>query len=114
MPIREVSNNSIDTLSLGKYFYYGYVPSPSTLYKNIYKLEPGHSLLVSLTKKKIIFNKKYFNFVINSKNFITLKNEEYYKEKFYFLLSEAIRKRSVSDIKLGCFLSGGVDSSAVS
>ncbi len=89
------------------FFAYQYIPDPKTIFENIHKLEPGHYLEItesSFTKTKywdISFSKQ-------SKD-----NEIQIKEKLQKLLNECTKKRMVSDVPLGAFLSGGVDSSGI-
>jgi asparagine synthase (glutamine-hydrolysing) len=99
----------IDTTSVEDYFAYGYIPDPKSIYRNVYKLSPGYSL--SLRRGQPIPQpKQYWNVPFNIDSSIHKVNaiEELTKR-----LREAVDIRRVSDVPLGAFLSGGVDSSAV-
>ncbi|MCP5213287.1 MAG: amidotransferase 1, exosortase A system-associated [Hahellaceae bacterium] len=91
------------------YFAYGYIPEPRTIFKNIFKLEPGHTLSIKAGQKTPVI-KKYWDvpFAIN-------ENMNYAQASQGLLaeLTKAVDIRMVADVPLGAFLSGGVDSSAV-
>ena len=99
---REVSQEA-----LSNYLGYGYVPAPLTIFKNIYKLLPGHCMIVD--NKGNITIKQYWDLQFKETNF----SEDYYCKKTLELLEESTKIRMFSDVPLGAFLSGGVDSSAV-
>jgi asparagine synthase (glutamine-hydrolysing) len=83
------------------------VPSPLTAYRDIKKLPPGHSLL---WKKGEIKLERYWQ--IDFSNKISISEEEA-GEQVVDLLRDAVRVRLMSEVPLGAFLSGGIDSSAV-
>ncbi len=96
----------LDILSVNKYLLYEYVPTPHTIFKNIYKLEPGTLLswhrgdITKRTFWQLDCREKDLPFVEASKRLDTL-------------LEEATKDRLLSDVPLGVLLSGGLDSSAV-
>ncbi len=100
----------LDDLALQKYFAYGYIPAPLTIYKNCYKLKPGYSAIFDIKNKKFI-TKSYWNFSIDPD--YTLNNEKALIEELDYRLKNAINLRLRSDVPLGIFLSGGIDSSAL-
>lgn len=91
------------------YFAYGYIPEPRTIFKNIFKLEPGHTLSIKAGQKTPVI-KKYWDvpFAINENMDYTQASQGLLAE-----LTKAVDIRMVADVPLGAFLSGGVDSSAV-
>jgi asparagine synthase (glutamine-hydrolysing) len=99
--------------SLKKYFAYGYIPAPHSLYEGVYKLQGGSNLLVDVSAVRISAQKKYWEFVLEPFDHIPPNPEEVWSEQLRALLEEAVRKRLMSDVPLGIFLSGGIDSSAV-
>jgi asparagine synthase (glutamine-hydrolysing) len=99
----------VDRLALGKYLAHDYIPSPSTIIKGICKLEPGHYLLL---KDGDLTKRRYWDFHFNVDPH-RKSNFELTKNIFLELLRESVRKRLISDVPLGVFLSGGIDSSAV-
>jgi len=103
---------TISKLSLQKYFAYGFIPAPSTLYEGIYKLPAGNSLLLSVADVRFTI-KKYWDFCIEPAETIPARAEEEWGEKLRELLHRAVQRRLMSDVPLGVFLSGGVDSSSI-
>jgi asparagine synthase (glutamine-hydrolysing) len=90
------------------YLAYGYTPDPDTLFKGISKLPPGHTL--TWVDGKIAVNPYWdLRFAPDQPP----RDENYYLEEVDRLLHEAVRIRLVSDVPLGAFLSGGIDSSLV-
>jgi len=98
--------------SLKKYFAYGYIPAPSTLYRQIFKLPGGHSLLLK-TDPMALRVSKYWDFVLEPFDKIPANPEEAWGEELRALLRRSVRRRLMSDVPLGVFLSGGVDSSSI-
>jgi asparagine synthase (glutamine-hydrolysing) len=84
------------------------VPAPLTAFRDIHKLEPGHSL--TLTKDGQIKTERYWQPDFSRKLKIS---EEEAGERTLELLRDAVRVRLMSEVPLGAFLSGGIDSSAV-
>ena len=103
---REVAPPAIDA-----YLSYGYVPAPHTAFKGVYKLPPAHYLTLDL--KQAGFEKRigrYWSLDYEPK----LRIDEYEaREVLREKMTEAVRLRMISDVPLGAFLSGGVDSSIV-
>ncbi|MBM9514556.1 asparagine synthase (glutamine-hydrolyzing) [Desulfogranum marinum] len=105
--IENDKTRDIDCQALDCYFSFGYIPSPKTVFKNVAKLEPAHTLTVNasgLTKKQ------YWHLRLAPDNSLTLDTAT---ERFEELLDDATRMRLVSEVPLGAFLSGGIDSTLV-
>lgn len=100
---------SIDKLSLRTYFQINYIPPPFTIFQDIYKLEPGHYLKI----KSAQFEKKqWYNIVPEKSESISLSYNQA-QNKIKELLEDAVQRRLIADVPLGCFLSGGIDSSII-
>lgn len=102
----------LDHHSLAKYLNYEYIPSPRTIFKNIYKLGPGEYLVY---RGGIFEKKKYWDIEFNSK-LKTQKSklsEQDYLEELDENLERSVEMRLVSDVPLGIWLSGGIDSTAI-
>ncbi|HEX3249066.1 MAG TPA: asparagine synthase (glutamine-hydrolyzing) [Pyrinomonadaceae bacterium] len=97
----------IDLEALDAYITLGYVPDPLSIFRGIHKLPPGHTLTYSQDK---ITLKQYWDFTYES---TPARSEKSYVEELRVLLEDAVRARLISDVPLGAFLSGGIDSSTV-
>ncbi len=85
------------------------IPSPETIYSNIKQVEPGNLLIF---KNFELSNKKYFNPIkFKTDNKITYNNS---KKKLINILDESVKNSLLSDVEVGSFLSGGIDSSLIS
>ncbi|MBU1061150.1 MAG: asparagine synthase (glutamine-hydrolyzing) [Candidatus Omnitrophica bacterium] len=89
------------------YLSYGYVPTPESMFKGIMKLPPAHFMMYEKGNIKI---ERYWELDFSKK--IKLSETEYCS-RIMDLFEEAVRIRMISDVPLGTFLSGGIDSSAV-
>jgi len=98
--------------SLKKYFAYGYIPAPSTLYRQIFKLPGGHNLLLKMDAMACRVS-KYWDFVLEPFEHLPINPEETWGEELRELLRKSVQRRLMSDVPLGVFLSGGIDSSAI-
>jgi asparagine synthase (glutamine-hydrolysing) len=98
----------VNSQGLLEYLYYGYVPDPITAYTGIHKLAPGHLLEFQEGKIRI---RQYWD--LPEYNTHTPKNEQECLEELEQRLFEATKIRLISDVPLGAFLSGGIDSSTV-
>jgi len=99
----------LDPTAIEDYFGFGYVPEPKTIYKHVYKLEPGHCLSLQRGQSECR-PRQYWDVVFSPK---PMDNEQAVGEELIARLREAVKIRMVADVPLGAFLSGGVDSSAV-
>ncbi len=90
------------------FLFFGYSPTPQSFYKNIRKLPAGHYQIVLDGKPQKI--QAYFELPRETRSISYAEAQE----KLVALTTEATRKRLVSDRPLGCFLSGGLDSSIIS
>jgi asparagine synthase (glutamine-hydrolysing) len=97
----------LDQVALGAYLELGYVPSPLSIFKGIQKLPIGSLLKVSTDGVSI---DSYWR---PSTNIDTRVTESEWVERVRARLDESVRMQMVSDVPIGAFLSGGIDSSAV-
>jgi len=95
----------IDETSLGLYLAQRYVPGPRTMFKNIFKLQPAHWMVVEAGRVEV---RKYWDIPYR-----TADNSCSDPEQFASLLEESVRLRLIAEVPLGVFLSGGLDSSAI-
>lgn len=104
--------SDIHQASLKKYFAYGYIPAPSTIYRQIFKLPGGHNLLLK-TDALTYRTSRYWDFVLEPFEKAPANAEAEWGEEIRHLLRQSVRRRLMSDVPLGVFLSGGIDSSAI-
>ncbi|SMC26299.1 asparagine synthase (glutamine-hydrolysing) [Desulfacinum hydrothermale DSM 13146] len=98
----------VDETALSDYLSLQYIPAPKTIYRDIRKLPAGHEAVISASGMAL---RSYWDLSFQSP--AHGRREEDLAEELHGLLQEAVRLRLISDVPLGAFLSGGVDSSAV-
>jgi len=102
-------SNGINFESFLSYIGASYVSHPDTIYQNVQKLEPGHFLKVSGSGR--VSKVKYWE--VSEFETLDLARIEDYQEEVLALLRDSIRLQKRSDVPIGTFLSGGLDSSCV-
>lgn len=95
----------IDQAAMGCYFSLSYIPAPLTIYTKIRKLLPGHSLT---WKNGQVTLRQYWDLEFRPDY---SKSESYFTDRFMELFRKAVDSHLISEVPLGAFLSGGVDSS---
>ncbi len=91
-------------IAIAQYFRYGFIPNPETVYKNVFTLPPGHSLVRSKGQTTLY---QYW------KPNVTGEVDSFDYDKLESLLDESVKLRLRSDVPFGAFLSGGVDSALI-
>ncbi len=97
----------MDSQAVSDYFSFGYIPAPKTIYRGIRKVLPAHYLVVS---EKGIVETPYWQLSFSK---VEDRPEQEWGAMLRDKLCEATRIRLMSEVPLGAFLSGGVDSSTV-
>jgi len=103
---------SFDSVGLNQFFYQKYTSAPFTIYDEIKMLPPGHQGTFSLRSKKLSLG-SYYNLAEEVEKASSMSQEELSHELSTALL-DAVRCRMIADVPIGSFLSGGLDSSAIS
>ena len=103
-------NPTLDKFALSEYFTYQNIFSDRTFLKNIKLLEPATIAEISLKDQKIKYE-KYWDYNFNQSN----KNISYdeYLEELKLLMRQAVKRQLISDVELGTYLSGGMDSGSI-
>jgi len=107
--------NLIDRNSLALFLRFNSIPAPHSIYQDIYKLEPGQIIQLNAESKKV----KKFNFwsteeVYNKGNLSQISGTpKEIVDQLEVVLSKAVSSQMQSDVPLGAFLSGGIDSSTI-
>lgn len=100
----------IDRVSLSAYLHLNYIPGPWSIFEQVNKLMPGHFMLV--TKEGIELH-EYYRIETNPENNAFFPDYEEAKKILREKMAASVRKRLITDVPLGAFLSGGIDSSII-
>jgi len=101
------SLRDMDLESVRDLMVYGYILAPRTIFKNIWKLEPGCRLIWSLGETKPTIE-RYWSPPLSEEKLTPPDSEE-----LESLLGQAVKRQMISDVPIGVFLSGGIDSSLI-
>lgn len=101
-------DGKLDDTAIEEFLCYGYVPDPKSIYANVRKLPPGHTLTWRRGSLPVI--KPYWDLALTDPTAISKADAA---REVMGRLEQAVRLRLIADVPLGAFLSGGVDSSAV-
>jgi asparagine synthase (glutamine-hydrolysing) len=99
----------VDLNLLPVYFQLNYIPQPHSLLRGVKKLRPGHFVRVAGNRFK---EECFYQLSVKQERYGQLDYDQA-KDKLVELMSEAVKMRLISDVPLGAFLSGGIDSSVV-
>ncbi|MBF0614646.1 MAG: asparagine synthase (glutamine-hydrolyzing) [Magnetococcales bacterium] len=102
----------IDPLAVQKLFAYGFIPAPHAIHQGCRKLPSGSWLELELDGMRLQQG-RYWQFRLHPDSAWNQRPEEELAEELRTLLSQAVQRRMESDVPLGFFLSGGIDSSTV-
>jgi asparagine synthase (glutamine-hydrolysing) len=100
----------IDPTAVEDYFAFGYVPDPKTILASVHKLAPGHRLVLRRGHAPVA-PERYWDVPLAGP--VAAGSDHGWQESIVDGLRKAVSRRLVSDVPLGAFLSGGIDSSAV-
>src|SRR4030067_351076 len=102
------NNLEVDQTALYDFLTYRYFPTPKTLFKNVWKLEPAHYLEIDLNRNK---TQKY-NYWKLTPTSQTISRDDA-GNHLRQLIKQSVTNQLISDVPLGFFLSGGIDSSVI-
>lgn len=115
--IRAISRNllNINISALNDYFKHGYVSGEKTIYDGIYNVMPGHYIEIDIRKNEVVRKECYWKYEqFCRKNIFNNESLEDSQQKLECLLKESIKQQLLtSDVAVGAFLSGGIDSSLI-
>ncbi len=99
----------INPHALNFFFQLNYIPAPLSIINGVHKLLPGNAIQI---KNKQVFIRSWYNLPAVDRD-VSLKNKPELKTQIRSLLEKSVSRRLVSDVPLGTFLSGGLDSSII-
>ena len=102
----------LDPRAIQKLFAWGFIPAPNALYRHFRKVPGGTSLAYSLDGDSL-HERRYWKFRIEPDHSLTDKHLPRLCEELRFLFAQSVKRRLMSDVPLGLFLSGGIDSGSV-
>jgi asparagine synthase (glutamine-hydrolysing) len=105
-----VCKRELDLSSLNAYLQYEYVPTPQSMFQGIFKLEPGH---YATYDGKTLSKRPFWYLSFPDRTHEVPLSFSDARTRFDDLLKSSVEKRLMSDVPLGVFLSGGIDSSTV-
>ncbi len=100
-------DRTLDYEAIGDYFTYAYIPDPKTIYRSVRKLPPAHYMTVDSQGVHIV---RYWTL---QPAYDDARSKTSYMDELVELIKESVRLHLISDVPIGAFLSGGVDSSTV-
>ncbi|MBK6820436.1 MAG: asparagine synthase (glutamine-hydrolyzing) [Bacteroidetes bacterium] len=107
MPL--MPKKEMDTTSVALYFQLNYLPPTQSILKNVRKLQPGHFITI---KNQEVTENSYYTLALHPQTYTQYTYSEAC-EQLVQLMSKSVEERMISDVPLGAFLSGGIDSSVV-
>ncbi|MEI6055774.1 MAG: asparagine synthase (glutamine-hydrolyzing) [Lentisphaerota bacterium] len=102
-------NKELNPQTIHDFLSFTHIPAPLTIYKNAFKLQPGHYLELDIASEQINIG-RYWKSDFSTKSDISFNDA---KIELKRLLRNAAQKRLMSEVPLGCFVSGGLDSAVV-
>ena len=102
---------TINDNAISQFLVWHYIPDPDTIYKEVKKLQAGHYFIYNLESNVLTIN-KFWDLESTNKINCNLSYEDS-KLELKTLLLDATSKRMISDVPIGVFLSGGIDSSLI-
>jgi asparagine synthase (glutamine-hydrolysing) len=108
----EIEKKEIDTEAMNLFFSLTYIPAPRTIYRSIKKIMPATWFEIKGTG--VISEFAYYDLIERLEQMAPITDFGKAKWQLEFLLTNSVRQRMISDVPIGSFLSGGIDSSIVS
>ncbi|MEO2030930.1 MAG: asparagine synthase (glutamine-hydrolyzing) [Planctomycetaceae bacterium] len=100
----------VDNTALYDFLTYGYIPAPKSLYRNVYKLPPATHMVFDVGEHSILRTRRYWELPTEQR---ATANIEEVAQELKHHMQQSVSEQLVADVPVGCFLSGGIDSSIV-
>ncbi len=111
--IYKKDNLEIEKNSIVNFINYGFIPDNKSIYKKVISIAPSQLLEIEIANKEFLITSKQKNLYKNNQTIIKKETKKNYLSEIEVLISDSIKSRLIGDLKVGCFLSGGIDSSLV-
>lgn len=112
-PLRDYVGDSVNVSALVGFLQFGYVNGETSIIENVHKVQPGTVVRFTIdqvTGKLTKFESRFFS-VLRMKSFQRVDSDQ--RRDLVAVLENSVREQLISDVPIGCFLSGGVDSSLI-
>lgn len=103
---------TIDPVAVRKYFGYGFIPAPRSIYRGVHKLPAGCNLTIELPNGKPAI-RHWWRFCVEPDAALGHRGQAHLAEQLRERLESAVARRMVADVPVGVLLSGGIDSSSI-
>lgn len=113
LPLHSAIPAEPDIKAIQKFFAYGYFPAPHSYYRGCRKLPGGHRLLIDCVASDEPRPEAYWTFALTPDGSLLHRREDDLADELRTLVRQATQRRLMSDVPLGVFLSGGIDSSMI-
>ncbi|MGQ0554965.1 MAG: asparagine synthase (glutamine-hydrolyzing) [Nitrospiraceae bacterium] len=100
-------SSEVNSSAIPRFLTYLYIPGPETIYRDVVELPPAHTLVYEKGQASV---RRYWTLQYQSQSSVSF---EEWAERFLYQFRDSVRSHLISDVPLGAFLSGGIDSSAI-
>jgi asparagine synthase (glutamine-hydrolysing) len=100
-------SSDVNPSAVQRFLAYLYIPGPETIYQNIVELSPAHTLVCERGRVSV---QRYWSLQFRSQPNVSIKEWE---DRFLSQFRDSVKSHLISEVPLGAFLSGGIDSSAI-
>lgn len=105
-------DTSLSRVGLMKFMAHGFIPAPHTQWTSIRKLPAGCQINIDIASCALHLE-RYWEFLLEPDDSLARQSDETLTDELEEKLQSAVRRRMVADVPVGCFLSGGIDSSTI-
>lgn len=109
--VHPLFEKKINQVALTKFIQFNYIPAPYSIFEQVFKLEPA--TILTINKQQQINKLLYWDLAKISSSQKFINSQDQLLDNLHYLLKDSTHMRMLSDVPLGAFLSGGVDSSLV-
>jgi asparagine synthase (glutamine-hydrolysing) len=112
-PFRDTTGDSVDPNALLSYLSFGYVNGAQSILENVQKVKPGTFVRFTADRVNQNLSKAEFVFFLPGQGNATSSDIKLDRNHLISAIENSVREQLISDVPIGCFLSGGIDSSLI-